>query len=95
MKEILIFPNSNNNVIYADIKKGKDIIRVYNMHLQSIKISPDVNEISENIDSINQQKSQVVIRRISKAFTNNNNSRPRFLWNIKKTVNILLLFVEI
>jgi hypothetical protein len=39
-----------NNVIYADIKKGKDIIRVYNMHLQSIKISPDVNEISENID---------------------------------------------
>jgi exonuclease III len=33
----IVFPNSNNNVIYADIKKGKDIIRVYNMHLQSLK----------------------------------------------------------
>ncbi|APA00058.1 MULTISPECIES: endonuclease/exonuclease/phosphatase family protein [Flavobacterium] len=62
------FPNSNNNVVYADIKKGKDIIRVYNMQLQSIKISPDVNEISENIDVINKQKSQMLFIRISKAF---------------------------
>lgn len=65
----LVFPDSNNNVIFADIKKGKDIIRVYNMHLQSIKISPDVNEISENIDEINQQKSQMVIKRIGRAFS--------------------------
>lgn len=64
----LVFPESNNNAIFADIKKGKDIIRVYNIHLQSIKISPDVNEISENIDGINQKKSEVVIKRISKAF---------------------------
>lgn len=64
----IVFPNSNNNVIYADIKKGKDIIRVYNMHLQSIKISPDVDEISENIDVINQEKSQMLLIRISKAF---------------------------
>lgn len=64
----LELPSSNNSVIFADIKKGKDIIRVYNMHLQSIKISPDVNEISDNIDSINQKKSEVVIRRISAAF---------------------------
>jgi endonuclease/exonuclease/phosphatase family metal-dependent hydrolase len=64
----IVFPNSNNNVVYADIKKGKDIIRVYNMHLQSIKISPDVNEISENIDVINKEKSQMMFIRISKAF---------------------------
>lgn len=64
----LIFPNSNNNAIFVDIKRGKDIIRVYNIHLQSIKISPDVNEISENIDGINQEKSQMVIKRIGKAF---------------------------
>lgn len=62
------FPNSNNNVVYADIKKGKDIIRVYNMHLQSIKISPDVNEISENIDVIDKDKSQMLLIRISRAF---------------------------
>lgn len=64
----IVFPNSNNNIIFADIKKGKDIIRVYNMHLQSIKISPDVNEINENIDAINQGKSQLLYNRISKAF---------------------------
>ena len=64
----LVFPNSNNNAIFADIKKGKDIIRVYNMHLQSIKISPDVNEINENIDAIDQGKSQKLFNRISKAF---------------------------
>lgn len=62
------FPHSNNNVVFADIKKGKDIIRVYNMHLQSIKISPDVNEINDNIDAIDQGKSQKLIVRISKAF---------------------------
>lgn len=64
----IVFPNSNNNVVFADIKKGKDIIRVYNMHLQSIKISPDVNEINENLDAINQGKSQRLFSRISKAF---------------------------
>lgn len=64
----LVFPDSNNNVVFADIKKGKDIIRVYNIHLQSIKISPDVNEISENIEGVNQEKSQMLIKRISKAF---------------------------
>lgn len=65
---LIVFPHSNNNVVFADIKKGKDIIRVYNMHLQSIKISPDVGEISENIDVIDQQKSKYLYGRISKAF---------------------------
>jgi endonuclease/exonuclease/phosphatase family metal-dependent hydrolase len=64
----IVFPDSNNNVVFADIKKGKDVIRVYNMHLQSIKISPDVNEISDNIDVIDQEKSKSLIKRISKAF---------------------------
>lgn len=57
-----------NNITFADIKKGKDTIRVYNIHLQSIKISPDVNEISENVETINQQKSQQVFGRIRDAF---------------------------
>jgi endonuclease/exonuclease/phosphatase family metal-dependent hydrolase len=57
-----------NNITFADIKKGKDTIRVYNIHLQSIKISPDVNEISENVETINQQKSQQLFSRIRDAF---------------------------
>lgn len=64
----LPFPNSNNNAIFADVKIGKDIVRFYNIHLQSIKISPDVNEISENVEGINQAKSQAIFKRISVAF---------------------------
>ena len=61
-------PESDNAIIYADIRKGSDTIRVYDMHLESIKISPDVNEIQENVHVIDQQKSQQVMKRISKAF---------------------------
>ncbi|MES2748652.1 MAG: endonuclease/exonuclease/phosphatase family protein [Bacteroidota bacterium] len=61
-------PQSDNSVVFADIRKGKDTIRVYNMHLQSIKITPDVNEIQDNVDAINQQKSQQVFKRIRDAF---------------------------
>jgi endonuclease/exonuclease/phosphatase family metal-dependent hydrolase len=64
----LVFPKSNNNAIFVDIKKGNDIIRIYNLQLQSIKISPDVNEISENINEMNKQKSQKLVNRISIAF---------------------------
>jgi endonuclease/exonuclease/phosphatase family metal-dependent hydrolase len=61
-------PEAGNNIIYADIKKGKDTIRVYNIHLQSIKISPDVNEIEEHVEVINQNKSQQLFGRIRDAF---------------------------
>jgi endonuclease/exonuclease/phosphatase family metal-dependent hydrolase len=56
------FPGSANNVIYADIKKGNDTLRVYSMHLQSIKISPDIHE------SFDEEKSKVIFKRISAAF---------------------------
>jgi endonuclease/exonuclease/phosphatase family metal-dependent hydrolase len=56
------FPGSANNAVYADIKKGDDTLRVYSMHLQSIKISPDIHE---NID---EQKGKVIFYRISEAF---------------------------
>lgn len=61
-------PQAGNNIVYADIKKGKDTLRVYNIHLQSIKISPDINEISENVEVINKSKSQQVFARIRDAF---------------------------
>lgn len=64
----IAFPASNNNAVFADIVRGKDTIRVYNMHLQSISITPDVNEINEDINEINQKKSEAMFRRISKAF---------------------------
>ena len=56
------FPGSANNAVFADIKKGKDTLRVYTMHLQSIKISPDIHE------SIDEEKGKVIFKRISAAF---------------------------
>jgi endonuclease/exonuclease/phosphatase family metal-dependent hydrolase len=56
------FPDSGNNVVFADIKKGKDTLRVYSMHLQSIKISPDIHE------SIDEEKSKIIFKRLSVAF---------------------------
>lgn len=55
-------PNSNNNVVFADILKDNDTVRVYSIHLQSISISPDIHE------KIDEEKSKKIINRISKAF---------------------------
>ncbi len=41
----LEFPNTANNAIFADVVKGKDTIRVYNIHLQSLKIDTDVEKL--------------------------------------------------
>lgn len=57
------FPNSSNNVIFADIVKGEDTLRVYSMHLQSIKISTDIHE------RMDEEKSKFIFKRISGAFT--------------------------
>ncbi len=57
------FPNSNNNVLFADIVMRKDTIRVYSMHLQSIKISTDIHE------KIDEEKSKFIFKRLSEAFT--------------------------
>lgn len=84
------FPESNNNAIFADVKIGKDIIRVYNIHLQSIKISPDVNEISENVEGINQEKSEMLFKRISEAFTKQQ-QQAEIIMEHKKTCNYPLL----
>lgn len=62
------FPFSNNNAIFADIKIGKDIVRVYNLHLESLKISPDVNDISQNVEEIKQKDSKAILKRIGDTF---------------------------
>ncbi len=62
------FPSSNNITIFADIKKGNDTIRIYNMHLESLRITPDVNDINEDINEIDERRSKVMYRSMSKAF---------------------------
>lgn len=55
-------PNSNNNVVFVDILKERDTIRIYSMHLQSVNISPDIHE------KIDEVKSKKIFNRLSKAF---------------------------
>jgi vancomycin resistance protein VanJ len=43
----LEFPNTANNAIFADVVKGKDTIRIYNIHLQSLKIDTDVEKLKQ------------------------------------------------
>lgn len=63
---IIRFEDSNNNVIFADIIKGKDTLRLYSMHLQSIEITRDIARIEHEL---NQEKSEVIFKKLSKAFT--------------------------
>lgn len=63
---IIKFDNSNNNVIFVDIVKSKDTLRVYSMHLQSIQITKDIAQIE---NELNQEKSEVIVKKIAKAFT--------------------------
>ncbi len=41
------FKETVNNSLYADIVKGNDTIRVYNLHLKSFGISPSVSSLQE------------------------------------------------
>jgi endonuclease/exonuclease/phosphatase family metal-dependent hydrolase len=66
-KGVINFPNSTNNVVYADIIKDKDTLRIYSMHLQSIKISTDIED--EEIQKMNESKTKYIFRKISDAFT--------------------------
>lgn len=60
------FPKSENNVIFVDIQKGKDTLRIYSMHMQSIKISPDIHE--SKLNQIDEEKSKIIFKRLSNAF---------------------------
>lgn len=63
-------PNSNNNVVYADIRRGTQLFRIYSMHLESISISPEVTEIQNDQLQVvdNEQKRKRILKRISDAF---------------------------
>lgn len=48
-KGLLFSEYTFNNVLFADLKKGNDTLRVYSVHLQSMGINPDKIQDSEGI----------------------------------------------
>ena len=62
----LNFTNTNNNAIFADIIKGNDTVRIYNIHLESLKINPQE-------ETFNQENSQKLRLRLEEAFKKQEN----------------------
>lgn len=65
------YTRSNANFcIFSDIVKGRDTIRVYNVHLQSIKLKSDDVDLTENEETIQATKGAVknVVRKLRDAY---------------------------
>ncbi|WP_317048190.1 endonuclease/exonuclease/phosphatase family protein [Flavivirga eckloniae] len=56
------FPKTGNNAVFADVVKGADTIRVYNIHLESLHINADV-------ETLKNEDSERLFNRIGATFT--------------------------
>lgn len=80
----LDFENTSNNIIFADIKIDSDTIRVYNIHLQSLKINPKKENFGE--------KDATQLRhRISNAFQVQQNQVEKFLAHQQTTTHPIVV----
>ncbi|HKJ06172.1 MAG TPA: endonuclease/exonuclease/phosphatase family protein, partial [Flavobacteriaceae bacterium] len=64
----LDFSNSSNNAIFIDVLKEKDTLRVYNVHLESLKIKPPKKGFE-----INSEVSEHFKKRVESAFVTQTN----------------------
>jgi endonuclease/exonuclease/phosphatase family metal-dependent hydrolase len=76
--------NTSNNIIFADIVIKKDTVRVYNLHLQSLSISPEK-------ENFGQENSEKLINNLKKRFKLQANQTEQFLahqqqWKGKKII---------
>ena len=44
----ITFQNSHNKAIFIDVLKGKDTLRIYNVHFESLRINPNVKELHDS-----------------------------------------------
>ena len=69
--------NTGNNIIFADILKEKDTIRIYNTHFESLKIKP-------NQENFGEKDSGKLIQRVSQSFKKQAVQAEVFLKHEKK-----------
>ncbi len=60
-KGSLNFKGTSNNAIFIDILKGLDTLRIYNLHMQSLGLNPEKEEITH-------KNSEKLINRLSQQF---------------------------
>ncbi|PKQ44753.1 endonuclease/exonuclease/phosphatase family protein [Confluentibacter flavum] len=73
----LEFPNTANNAIFADVVKGKDTIRIYNIHLQSLKIDT-------NVEKLKQENTSHLFNRVGSTFRMQQSQTELFLAHKEK-----------
>ena len=66
------FERTVNNAIFADIAIQKDTVRVYNLHLQSLKITADMGDMS-------QSEAQNLVKRAGITFVQQERQMTQFL----------------
>ncbi|MDY8137651.1 endonuclease/exonuclease/phosphatase family protein [Aquimarina sp. 2201CG5-10] len=77
-KGSLNFKNTANNVIFADIVKGVDTVRVYNIHLQS-------HRISSKTDDLAKADSQKLLKRIGVSFKKQQDQAEHLITHMKSS----------
>lgn len=82
------FPNTHNNAIYADIVVNQDTLRVYAVHLESLKIIPDV-------DVLQQENHQQLISRVGKSFVKQQDQMEMVLDNFESVKYPKLVCIDI
>lgn len=65
-KGVINFPESTNNAIFADVVNQKDTLRIYSLHLESIKISTEIED--DDIKEMDESKSKFIYKKLSNAF---------------------------
>lgn len=78
------FPDTGNNAIFADIVKDKDTIRVYNVHLQSLRIDTENGELSK-------ENSGRLIKRASETFKMQQFQSELFLLHKNKSPHKMII----
>ncbi len=80
----LNFENSANNTIFVDIVKNRDTIRIYNVHLESLKINP-------NKENFGEKDSERLFKRLANGFKKQADQTERIMqheysWKGKKII---------
>ncbi|WP_196884909.1 endonuclease/exonuclease/phosphatase family protein [Aureivirga sp. CE67] len=71
-KGVLNFDKTNNDAIFADIKVDTTILRVYNIHLESLKINPSKQNFGE-------KDGKMLHKRVASAFEKQGNQAIKVL----------------
>ena len=78
------FPNTENNAIYADVVRGLDTIRIYNLHFQSSGINTEAQ-------NLNKKKSEKLYNRVVKTFKIQQSQAELFLHHKEKSPYKMIL----